>query len=164
MSTQDNPDRHRQAQPRRYTPPRHARETLSFWQRIVAFFTGKIPDSGYARSNDWRREPQADSRHSRREGAQWEILEVTSPKLFVGNLSFEVVEGDLLELFNGVGKVQHAVIASHKETQASKGFAFVTMLTTDEARRAVSELHDKEFMGRKLVVSGAKPSVPRGAR
>jgi RNA recognition motif-containing protein len=38
----------------------------------------------------------------------------------------------------------------------SKGFAFVQMQSVDEAKRAVSELHDKEFMGRKLVVSGAK--------
>ena len=35
-------------------------------------------------------------------------------------------------------------------------FAFVTMQTVDDAKRAVEELHDKEFMGRKLVVSGAK--------
>jgi RNA recognition motif-containing protein len=47
---------------------------------------------------------------------------------------------------------------SNKYTQKSKGFAFVTMLTVEEARRAVTELHDKDFMGRKLVVSGAKTS------
>ena len=86
------------------------------------------------------------------------MVEVTSPKIYVGNLSFDASEGDLFELFNGVGKVQNAEIVSNKYTQKSKGFAFVTMLTVDEARRAVCELHDKEFMGRKLVVSGAKTS------
>jgi polyadenylate-binding protein len=38
----------------------------------------------------------------------------------------------------------------------SKGFGFIQMQTIDEAKRAVDELHDKEYMGRKLVVSGAK--------
>jgi len=86
------------------------------------------------------------------------MVEVSSPKIYVGNLSFDATEGDLFELFNGVGQVQNAEIVSNKYTQKSKGFAFVTMLTVDEARRAVQELHDKEFMGRKLVVSGAKTS------
>lgn len=67
----------------------------------------------------------------------------------------------MAELFNGVGKVQNAEVVSHRDTQRSKGFAFVTMGSTDEARRAVTELHDKEFMGRKLVVSGAKTSESR---
>ena len=89
------------------------------------------------------------------------MVEVNSPKLYVGNLSFDASEGDLFELFNGVGKVQNAEIVSNKYTQKSKGFAFVTMLTVDEARRAVVELHDKDFMGRKLVVSGAKTNDVR---
>ena len=38
----------------------------------------------------------------------------------------------------------------------SEGFGFIQMTTLDEAKRAVEELHDKEYMGRKLVVSGAK--------
>ena len=81
---------------------------------------------------------------------------MTSPRLYVGNLSFDATEPDLSELFNGVGQVVTVEVVSHKQTQRSKGFAFVQMQTTDEAKRAVSELHDKEFMGRKLVVSGAK--------
>ena len=93
-----------------------------------------------------------------RQARKPELVEVSSPKIYVGNLSFDATESDLYELFNGVGKVQNAEIVSNKYTQKSKGFAFVTMLTVDEARRAVTELHDKEFMGRKLVVSGAKTS------
>ncbi len=42
------------------------------------------------------------------------------------------------------------------QPRASKGFAFVQMQTIEEAKRAVEELHDKEFLGRRLVVSGAK--------
>jgi len=85
-----------------------------------------------------------------------EAVEVTSPRLYVGNLSFEATESDLFELFNGVGQVQNAEVVSYKHNQRSKGFAFVQMQTVEEAQRAVAELHDKEFLGRKLVVSGAK--------
>jgi len=88
-----------------------------------------------------------------------ETVEVTSTKLYIGNLSYETTESDLFELFNGVGGVTNAEIVSHQGTEKSKGFGFVTMTTIDEARRAVTELHDKPFMGRKLVVSGAKTSA-----
>ncbi|MFZ0710710.1 MAG: RNA-binding protein [Terrimicrobiaceae bacterium] len=74
----------------------------------------------------------------------------------MGNLSFDATEGDLSELFNGVGSVENVEIVSNKHTQKSKGFAFVQMQSIDEAKRAVAELHDKDYMGRKLVVSGAK--------
>lgn len=90
-----------------------------------------------------------------------EIVEVTSPRLYVGNLSFDAVESDLSELFNGVGLVQNVEVVTNRHTMRSKGFAFVQMQTTDEAKRAVTELHDKEYMGRKLVVSGAKAITER---
>jgi RNA recognition motif-containing protein len=76
--------------------------------------------------------------------------------LYVGNLSFDAAESDLSELFNGVGGVRNAEIVTHRDTEKSKGFGFVTMNSVEEAKRAVEELHDKEFMGRRLVVSGAK--------
>jgi RNA recognition motif-containing protein len=87
-----------------------------------------------------------------------EAVDVTTPRLYVGNLSFDATESDLFELFNGVGAVQNAEVVTYRHNQRSKGFAFVQMNTVDEAKRAVDELHDKEFLGRKLVVSGAKSS------
>jgi len=98
----------------------------------------------------------ARSRNDSRPSRKPEAVEVTSPKLYVGNLSYDASESDLFDLFKGVGVVKNAEIVTHKYNEKSKGFGFVTMTTTDEAKRAVSELHDKEFMGRKLVVSGAK--------
>lgn len=90
-----------------------------------------------------------------------ELVEVSSPRIYVGNLSFDATESDLFELFAGVGTVQNVEVVSNRHTQKSKGFAFVQMLTIDEARRAVAELHDKEYLGRKLVVSGAKAADER---
>ena len=111
------------------------------------------------RSNGSRsEEPQRQERQERPERTQRkpESVEVTTPRLYVGNLSFEATESDLFELFNGVGQVQNAEVVTYKHNQRSKGFAFVQMNTVEEAQRAVTELHDKDFLGRKLVVSGAK--------
>jgi len=130
----------------------------SFWQKITAFFgsadtSAKPVVSTQARNGS----PRADSGPPRaRVSRQPESIEVTTPRLYVGNLSFEATESDLFELFNGVGQVQNAEVVTYKHNERSKGFAFVQMQSVEEAKRAVSELNDKEFLGRKLVVSGAK--------
>ena len=139
-----------------YSSERKAPQKKGFWDKVVAFFKGEKVSTP-ATSNGTRRSEASERPVSRKP----EVVEVSSPKLYVGNLSFDAAENDLFELFNGVGKVNNAEIVSHKYTQKSKGFAFVTMNTIDEAKRAVAELHDKEFMGRKLVVSGAKTSDVR---
>ena len=139
-----------------------------FFARIIAFFTGKKANSRPAtngRSEKFeasaeRPAPSVQTKSFRKP----ELVEVTSPKVYVGNLSFDAAESDLFELFAGVGSVQNAEIVSHRDTQKSKGFAFVTMTGVEEAKRAVAELHDKEFMGRRLVVSGAKTNDVRDAR
>jgi RNA recognition motif-containing protein len=162
------------------TPP-PAPKKLTFWQKIAAFFGAK-PAAPASRSNGYgsipretsarAERPERKERQERSERPQRaerparadrpsgfrapEIVEVTSPRLYVGNLSFDAAESDLFELFNGIGLVQNVEIVANKHTQKSKGFAFVQMQTVDEAKRAVAELHDKEYMGRKLVVSGAK--------
>jgi RNA recognition motif-containing protein len=121
----------------------------TFWQRLAAFFGNGTP----------AKKPATVSRNGApqpRPAHKPESVEVTSPRLYVGNLSFDATESDLFELFNGVGHVQNAEVVSYRHNQRSKGFAFVQMQTIEEAKRAVEELHDKEFLGRKLVVSGAK--------
>ncbi|MDQ2824429.1 MAG: RNA-binding protein [Verrucomicrobiota bacterium] len=123
----------------------------TFWQRVAAFFG----------NGEAARKPSPVTRNGSqqpRPARKPEPVEVTSPRLYVGNLSFDATESDLFELFNGVGHVQNAEVVSYRHNQRSKGFAFVQMQTVDEAKRAVEELHDKEFLGRKLVVSGAKSS------
>ena len=145
----------------------------TLWQKVVSFFKGgkKATTSRPATESTPSRSPE-DSGASRQRSSTGtsrtvrkpEAVEVTSPRLYVGNLSFDATESDLSELFSGVGQVVTAEVVSHKQTQRSKGFAFVQMQTTDEAKRAVSELHDKDFMGRKLVVSGAKNTDEHDSR
>jgi hypothetical protein len=131
----------------------------SFWQKITAFFGGadSTPAKKPASTPRNGSSPERNGSSQRpRPTHRPESIEVTTPRLYVGNLSFEASESDLFELFNGVGEVQNAEIVTYKHNQRSKGFAFVQMQSVDEAKRAVAELHDKEFLGRKLVVSGAK--------
>ncbi len=161
--------------PRSATPtPSPAKPT--FWQKVTSLF-GSRPATKSAASLSKptvhpanapaRRSPERSDRPERssdrgpkpegsRVSRKPEVVEVTTPRLYVGNLSFDAAENDLSELFNGVGQVVSVEVVTHKQTQRSKGFAFVQMAGVDEAKRAVLELHDKEFMGRKLVVSGAK--------
>jgi RNA recognition motif. (a.k.a. RRM, RBD, or RNP domain) len=124
----------------------------TFWQKVAAFFSNgdSARKTVPASRNGSRPQPQP------RPARTPEPIAVTSPRLYVGNLSFDATESDLFELFNGVGHVQNAEIVTYRHNQRSKGFAFVSMQTVDEAKRAVDELHDKDFLGRKLVVSGAK--------
>jgi hypothetical protein len=86
--------------------------------------------------------------------------EVTSGRLYVGNLDYSTGEVELESLFRGVGNVLSAEVVTNPRTQQSKGFAFVEMGSIDEAKRAVSVLDDQDFMGRKLIVSGARSDGP----
>jgi hypothetical protein len=81
---------------------------------------------------------------------------VESSRVYVGNLSYDVSESDLQELFKGIGGVRNVEIVYNRATHRSKGYGFVEMLHVDEAKQAVEVLHDQHFMGRKLNVSGAK--------
>jgi len=131
----------------------------SFWQKITALFGGagsSAKPATAARNGSGPSRNGASAARPSRAVRKPESVEVTSPRLYVGNLSFEATESDLFELFNGVGQVQNAEIVTYKHNERSKGFAFVQMQSLEEAKRAVEELHDKDFMGRKLVVSGAK--------
>ncbi len=147
--------------PYRQRTPAKAPAKKSFFETITDTIKGLFGGNGSPTSarvdtpgNGARsQQPQQARSSSQRKP---ESVEVTTPRLYVGNLSFEATESDLFELFNGVGKVQNAEVVTYKHNQRSKGFAFVQMLTVEEAQRAVAELHDKEFLGRKLVVSGAK--------
>lgn len=141
------------------TPKAPAKQSL--WDKIVGFFSNGKTSSArpQARNGSAARPAPQPARAARKP----ESVEVTTPRLYVGNLSFDATESDLFELFNGVGQVQNAEVVTYKHNQRSKGFAFVQMNTVEEAQRAVAELHDKEFLGRKLLVSGAKSSEHHSA-
>ena len=81
-------------------------------------------------------------------------------KLYVGNLPWSVDDKALKELFASYG-VEETVLIKDKYSGRSKGFGFVTIADDTSAKKAISEMHEKDIEGRKLTVSEAKPMVPR---
>jgi RNA recognition motif-containing protein len=80
-----------------------------------------------------------------------------STKLYVGNISFNTSNQDLIELFSGAGTVTSANIIEDRETGRSRGFGFVEMSSSEEAQNAISEFNGRELDGRALKVNEAKP-------
>ena len=82
-------------------------------------------------------------------------------KLYVGNLPFASTAQDLEALFGQVGTVSVVEIIFDKFTGRSRGFAFVTMASGDEAQKAVEKFHGHEIEGRALSVNIARPREER---
>ena len=83
-------------------------------------------------------------------------------KLYVGNLSWNTSNQDLLELFGGVGPVATANIIEDRETGRSRGFGFVEMENQSDGENAIEQLNGKEIDGRALKVNEAKPQSSNG--
>jgi len=82
--------------------------------------------------------------------------------IYVSNLSFSVTEESLISMFSKFGTVTSAKIIKDRETQRSRGFAFVEMPSESEGREALSNLNNKEVEGRLLSVSVAREKSDRG--
>ncbi|HEX4138775.1 MAG TPA: RNA-binding protein [Candidatus Methylacidiphilales bacterium] len=82
--------------------------------------------------------------------------EITTPKLYVGNLAYEAAESDLFDLFSKIGAVKNVEVAMDRRSNRSKGFGFVEMESLDTAKQAAEKLNRTDFLGRQIVVSGAK--------
>jgi RNA recognition motif-containing protein len=87
---------------------------------------------------------------------------IMAMKLYVGNLSWNTTNQDLIELFNGVGPVTSANIIEDRETGRSRGFGFVEMENQSDGENAIAQLHGKEIDGRELKVNEAKPQGDGG--
>ena len=85
-------------------------------------------------------------------------------KLYVGNLTYDTSEDNLVELFSEYGEVLSAQIIIDRDTNRSKGFGFVEMGSDQEAQAAVSALNGKEVDGRSLTVNEARPKTEGGGR
>eukprot|EP00922_Rhytidocystis_sp_ex-Travisia-forbesii_P053724 GHVS01079733.1.p1 GENE.GHVS01079733.1~~GHVS01079733.1.p1 ORF type:complete len:218 (+),score=47.85 GHVS01079733.1:464-1117(+) len=76
----------------------------------------------------------------------------------VTNLSEDVKETDLTDLFGTAGKIHRVYLAKHKETKFSKGFAFITYTRREEAAHAIDKLNRHGYDNLLLNVEWAKPS------
>jgi len=83
-------------------------------------------------------------------------------KLYVGNMSYEVSNADLEQMFGEHGTVDSTKIIIEHSTGRSKGFGFVEMSSNEEAAAAMAALDGKDCGGRELKVNEARPQVNRG--
>jgi len=84
-----------------------------------------------------------------------------STKLFVGNLSFNTTENDLQDAFAAHGTVVEATLMMDRMSGRSRGFAFVTMGTPEEAQKAIQAMNGSQLDGRPLTVNIARPREER---
>ena len=84
--------------------------------------------------------------------------------IYVGNISYQASDDDLLEVFEANGSVDSASIIFDRYSGRSKGFGFVEMPNDEEATRAIEELDGKELLGRPLKVNQARPREDRPRR
>jgi RNA recognition motif-containing protein len=83
-------------------------------------------------------------------------------KLYVGNLTYDVTDAALEQMFAPHGTVRSAQGVMERETGRSKGFGFVEMSSDQEAQTAIREMNGKQVGGRSLTVNEAKPREDRG--
>ena len=82
-------------------------------------------------------------------------------RIFVGNLSWDATDKDLMDAFASFGSVSEAIALKDRQTGKSKGYGFVTMDNDEEAKNAIDSLNGKEFMGRPMTVNEARPKEDR---
>src|SRR5579884_638856 len=83
-------------------------------------------------------------------------------KLYVGNLTYDVTDSALEQLFAAHGTVQSAQVIMDRDTGRSKGFGFVEMGSDQEAQAAIAGMNGKEIEGRALTVNEARPKEGGG--
>jgi len=83
-------------------------------------------------------------------------------KIFVGNLSRDVTDGELHQAFEAFGKIDSATVIKDKFTGASRGFGFVEMSSASEAQAAIAGMNGKDLKGKAINVNEARPREERG--
>jgi RNA recognition motif-containing protein len=76
-------------------------------------------------------------------------------RLYVGNLTYAVNEGNLRELFGTYGEIESVKVIEQK------GFGFVEMVTSEQAQAAMDALNGTDYEGRTLRIDEARPMQPR---
>ena len=91
------------------------------------------------------------------------FLKSLKMNIYVGNLSWNLKDQDLSNLFASHGEVISAKIVTDKFTNRSKGFGFVEMANDDQAQAAIAALNGTEVDGRNIVVNESRPKQEGGS-
>lgn len=84
--------------------------------------------------------------------------------IYVGNMPYDITEGQLRDLFGEFGTVDRVSIITDRETGRPRGFGFVEMADDAAAKTAIDNLNGTEMGGRALTVNEAKPKRATGGR
>lgn len=84
--------------------------------------------------------------------------------IYVGNLSYEVTQEDLSNVFAEYGVVKRVQLPTDRETGKPRGFGFVEMESEEVEAKAIEALDGAEWMGRVMKVNKARPREDRGGR
>ena len=159
----NNRNNYKGNKPRRGVPPRRSNKPvkLTWWQKFlkaIGLYKEPTPQKKQGTKHTGNNTPQAAKKKTakKRPAKKQPTQKVYSTRLYVGNLSYDVGESDLIDLFKGFGSVKSAEVIYNRRTQRSKGFAFVEMMSLDDSKRASEVLHEQPFMGRNLIVNGAR--------
>jgi len=79
----------------------------------------------------------------------------------VGNLSFDVNESELKDLFSQAGVCESVAVITDRDTGRARGFGFVEMGSSDEAQKAIAQFNGHDLKGRALKVNEAKAREDR---
>jgi RNA recognition motif-containing protein len=83
-------------------------------------------------------------------------------RLYVGNLSFQSNSDSIRTTFAAFGSVTDVHVVMDRESGQSRGFAFVTMGTAQEAAKAIAQMNGATLDGRELRVNEAEERPNRG--
>jgi len=82
-------------------------------------------------------------------------------RLYIGNLPYSVNQQTLRDTFSKCGTVESVNVITNRDTGQSKGFAFVEMSSSNEAHKAIQEIHGSTIDGRAVTVTEAIPQQKR---
>src|SRR6516225_8716679 len=82
--------------------------------------------------------------------------------IFVGNLSYQTTQDELMAAFSQYGNVERVNIVTDRDTGQPRGFAFVEMTERRDAETAISQLNGAELNGRAMNVNEARPKTSGG--
>ena len=84
--------------------------------------------------------------------------------IYVGNLSYDITEDEVRDIFSPHGEISSLSIIKDKYSGQSKGFGFVEMPNQAEAEEAIKALNESDLKGRNIKVNQAKPKEERPKR
>ena len=84
--------------------------------------------------------------------------------LYISNLSYNISDEDLRQLFADYGEITSAKVILDRETGRSRGFGFVELSDDELAKKAIEELNQASYDGKVINITEARPREDRGDR